>query len=372
MAMSASLARRELDVQRYPLIVVVLVPLLAIFLQALIPRFIPKFDILDLPLLVTIYFSVGWRNPIAGTVTGAVIGIIQDALTSRPLGINGISQCVVGFFAASLGVKIDVENPGTRLLINFAFTLLNIGIYLFIMHRMLVLNVRTNWLHEVIKAVINSIIGVFFFDILHRDGIDLLDAPTSERAAALDDIVPAQHRVDRLITSDPVAAGDFLDATLASGHEGVMAKSLTAPYEAGRRGAGWLKVKPVHTLDLVVLAVEWGSGRRRGKLSNIHLAARDPATGGYVMLGKTFKGMTDAMLDWQTARFQELAVGPTDGYLVQVRPEQVVEVAFDGVQTSSRYPGGLALRFARVLRYRDDKGPDQADTIDAVRALHRG
>ena len=215
-------------------------------------------------------------------------------------------------------------------------------------------------------------LSVFFFDILHRDGIDLLDAPTGERTAALDDIVPAQQRVDRLITSDPVAAGDFLDATLAAGHEGVMAKSLTAPYEAGRRGAGWLKVKPVHTLDLVVLAVEWGSGRRRGKLSNIHLGARDPATGGYVMLGKTFKGMTDAMLDWQTVRFQELALGPTDDYVVHVRPEQVVEVAFDGLQTSSRYPGGVALRFARVLRYRDDKGPDQADTIDTVRALHRG
>jgi DNA ligase-1 len=215
-------------------------------------------------------------------------------------------------------------------------------------------------------------LSVFFFDILHRDGIDLLDAPTGERTAALDDIVPAQHRVDRLITSDPVAAGDFLDTTLAAGHEGVMAKSPTAPYEAGRRGAGWLKVKPVHTLDLVVLALEWGSGRRRGKLSNIHLGARDPATGGYVMLGKTFKGMTDAMLDWQTARFQELAVSPTDDYVVHVRPEQVVEVAFDGLQTSSRYPGGVALRFARVLRYRDDKGPDQADTIDTVRALHRG
>jgi DNA ligase-1 len=218
-------------------------------------------------------------------------------------------------------------------------------------------------------------LSVFFFDILHRDGIDLLDAPTSVRTAALDDIVPAQNRVDRLVTSDPAAAGDFLDATLAAGHEGVMAKSLTASYEAGRRGAGWLKVKPVHTLDLVVLAVEWGSGRRRGKLSNIHLGARDPATGGFTMLGKTFKGMTDAMLDWQTVRFQELAVGPTDGYtddyVVRLRPEQVVEVAFDGVQTSSRYPGGLALRFARVLRYRDDKGPDQADTIDTVRALHR-
>jgi DNA ligase-1 len=215
-------------------------------------------------------------------------------------------------------------------------------------------------------------LSVFFFDILHRDGVDLLDAPTVERAAALDDMVPAQYRVDRLVTADPVAASDFLEATLAAGHEGVMAKSLTAPYEAGRRGAGWLKVKPVHTLDLVVLAVEWGSGRRLGKLSNIHLGARDPATGGYVMLGKTFKGMTDAMLDWQTARFQELAVGATDGYVVTVRPEQVVEVALDGVQTSSRYPGGLALRFARVLRYRDDKGPDQADTIDTVRALHHG
>jgi rod shape-determining protein MreD len=167
MAMSA-LTRRELDVQRYPLIVVVLVPLTAIFLQALIPRFIPRFDIVDLPLLVTIYFAVGWRNPIAGTITGTVIGLIQDALTSRPLGLNGISQSVVGFFAASLGVKIDVEHPGTRLLINFAFTLLNIGIYLFIQHRMLVMNVRTNWLHEVIKAVINSIIGVFLFDILDR------------------------------------------------------------------------------------------------------------------------------------------------------------------------------------------------------------
>ena len=151
----------------------------------------------------------------------------------------------------------------------------------------------------------------------------------------------------------------------------VMAKSLTARYEAGRRGAGWLKVKPVHTLDLVVLAVEWGSGRRRGKLSNIHLGARDPATGGFVMLGKTFKGMTDAMLDWQTVRFTELAVGPTDGYVVQVRPEQVVEVAFDGVQTSPRYPGGVALRFARVLRYRDDKRAQEADTIDTVRAIHR-
>src|ERR1700753_2362384 len=156
MAMSASLARRELDVQRYPLVVVVLVPLLAIFLQALIPRFIPKFDIIDLPLLVTIYFSVGWRNPIAGTITGTIIGLIQDALTSRPLGINGISQCVNGFVAGALGVKIDVETPGTRLLINFVFTLIIMGFYLFITHHMLVLQVKTNWLQEAIHAVNNS------------------------------------------------------------------------------------------------------------------------------------------------------------------------------------------------------------------------
>jgi DNA ligase 1 len=213
-------------------------------------------------------------------------------------------------------------------------------------------------------------LSVFFFDVLHLDGVDLLDEPTSNRLSALDAIVPSSQRVDRLTTSDAAAAQQFLEVTLAAGHEGVMAKSLTAPYEAGRRGAGWLKVKPVHTLDLVVLAVEWGSGRRTGKLSNIHLGARDPATGDFVMLGKTFKGMTDAMLDWQTARFTELAVGPTDGWMVKVRPEQVVEIAFDGVQTSSRYPGGMALRFARVLRYRDDKSPAEADTIDTVRAFH--
>jgi DNA ligase-1 len=211
---------------------------------------------------------------------------------------------------------------------------------------------------------------VFFFDLLHVDGRDLLDRPTNERVAVLDAIVPEVHRVDRLVTGDAGAAQRFLDATLDAGHEGVMAKSLTAPYEAGRRGAGWLKVKPVHTLDLVVLGVEWGSGRRTGKLSNIHLGARDPAAGGFVMLGKTFKGMTDAMLEWQTSRFTELADGPTDGYVVKVRPEQVVEIAFDGVQGSSRYPGGMALRFARVLRYRDDKSPAEADTIDTVRALY--
>ena len=223
---------------------------------------------------------------------------------------------------------------------------------------------------DVMAAQARQPLSVFFFDILHCDGLDLLDAPTTDRLAALDALVPAQHRVDRLSTSDPMQAAAFLDATLAAGHEGVMAKAPAATYQAGRRGAGWLKVKPVHTLDLVVLAAEWGSGRRRGKLSNIHLGARDPATGEFIMVGKTFKGMTDATLVWQTARFTELAVGGTDGHVVVLRPEQVVEVALDGVQKSSRYPGGLALRFARVVRYRDDKSPAEADTIDAVRLLY--
>ncbi len=213
-------------------------------------------------------------------------------------------------------------------------------------------------------------LSVFFFDILHRDGTDLLDQSAAQRRDALEEVVPEPLRVRRCVTSDAVVAQQFLDQTLAAGHEGVMAKHPASPYEAGRRGAGWLKVKPAHTLDLVVLAVEWGSGRRTGKLSNIHLGARDPDTGGYVMLGKTFKGMTDAMLDWQTARFTELADGPLDGYVVRLRPEQVVEIAFDGVQGSSRYPGKMALRFARVLRYRDDKRPEEADTIDTVRSLY--
>jgi DNA ligase-1 len=190
---------------------------------------------------------------------------------------------------------------------------------------------------------------LFLFDALRVDGVDLLDEPTAERHRILSNVVPAANRPDRIVTANPDEASQFLSTTLDRGHEGVMVKSLIAPYEAGRRGSGWLKVKPVHTLDLVVLAVEWGSGRRRGWLSNIHLGARDPVTGGFVMLGKTFKGMTDEM--------------------VPLRPEQVVEIAFDGVQRSSRYPGGLALRFARVLRYRDDKRPEEADTIDAVRAF---
>jgi DNA ligase-1 len=211
-------------------------------------------------------------------------------------------------------------------------------------------------------------IHAFVFDLLHLDGTDLIDRPACERLEILDAVVPASARVDRLVTDDPAAAQAFLEATLAAGHEGVMAKSLTAPYEAGRRGAGWLKVKPVHTLDLVVLAVEWGSGRRAGKLSNIHLGARDPDTGGFVMLGKTFKGMTDAMLAWQTERFLELETS-RERHVVHVRPEQVVEIAFDGVQSSTRYPGGVALRFARVVRYRDDKTAAEADTIDAVRGF---
>jgi DNA ligase-1 len=222
---------------------------------------------------------------------------------------------------------------------------------------------------DIAEAVRSQPLRVYLFDVLHRDGADLLDAPTQERLQHLDAIAPDELRVGRLITSEQGAAEQFLATTLAAGHEGVMVKSLSAPYEAGRRGAGWLKVKPVHTLDLVVLAVEWGSGRRTGKLSNIHLGARDPATGEFVMLGKTFKGMTDEMLDWQTKRFSELAEGSTDGWVVRVRPEQVVEIAFDGVQRSSRYPGGVALRFARVIRYRDDKRSDEADTIDTVRGF---
>ncbi|MHC4947403.1 MAG: ATP-dependent DNA ligase [Planctomycetota bacterium] len=209
----------------------------------------------------------------------------------------------------------------------------------------------------------------YFFDCLHRDGDDLVDRPGSERVAALAGAVPDELVVPRLVGDDPGAAAAFLDAALARGHEGVMAKSIDAPYDAGRRGSGWLKVKPAHTLDLVVLAAEWGSGRRQGWLSNLHLGARDPATGGFTMLGKTFKGMTDEMLAWQTRRLQEIELS-RDRWTVHVRPELVVEVAFDGVQASPHYPGGLALRFARIRRYRDDKTAAQADTIDTVRAIH--
>lgn len=208
----------------------------------------------------------------------------------------------------------------------------------------------------------------YFFDLLALDDEELLDLPGRERVARLSELVPETARVGRVVTDDPAVAEQFTAAVLASGHEGVVVKALDAPYEAGRRGSSWVKVKPVHTLDLVVLAVEWGSGRRRGWLSNIHLGARDPATGGFVMLGKTFKGMTDAMLTWQTERFLALE-DHRDDWTVYLRPEQVVEIAFDGLQRSTRYPGGLALRFARVLRYRDDKTADEADTIETVRRI---
>ncbi|HVH68294.1 MAG TPA: ATP-dependent DNA ligase [Gemmatimonadales bacterium] len=208
----------------------------------------------------------------------------------------------------------------------------------------------------------------FFFDILHADGVSLLDQPYTRRFAALAAAVPDEQRVPRLVTADASAAAAFYQRAIAAGHEGLMAKALDAGYDAGARGAAWLKVKPAHTLDLVVLAAEWGHGRRRGWLSNLHLGARDPSGGGFVMLGKTFKGMTDEMLEWQTA---ELLARETrrDSYVVYVRPELVVEVAFNGIQASQQYVGGVALRFARVLRYRPDKGPDQADTIDTVREL---
>jgi DNA ligase-1 len=209
----------------------------------------------------------------------------------------------------------------------------------------------------------------YFFDLLHVDGDDLLELPASERFDRLAALVPEAALVPRVTATSPGEATAFFDRLVRDGHEGVVVKSPSAPYAAGRRGAGWVKVKPRHTLDLVVLAIEWGSGRRKGWLSNIHLGARDPETGGFVMLGKTFKGMTDEMLQWQTERFTELATEGTDGYVVPVRPEQVVEIAFDGIQTSSRYPGGMALRFARVLRYRDDKTAEEADTVDTVRAL---
>jgi DNA ligase 1 len=208
----------------------------------------------------------------------------------------------------------------------------------------------------------------FFFDLLHHDGTDLLDLPLSERQHRLDELVPERARVPRVVTGDPEVARDFLDRTVAAGHEGVVVKAVSSPYEAGRRGALWQKVKPVHTLDLVVLAAEWGHGRRRGWLSNLHLGARDPLTGSFTMLGKTFKGLTDELLEWQTGRLLEL-VDRHEGGTVHVRPELVVEVAADGVQRSTRYPAGVALRFARVRRYRPDKRPDEADTVSQVRAL---
>jgi DNA ligase-1 len=227
---------------------------------------------------------------------------------------------------------------------------------------------------DVAAAAAAMPVHAVFFDVLSVDGRDLLDLPYAERHAALTALVPEGLRVRRAVVDDPDdptqvrAAADFFRKALDRGHEGVVVKSADAPYAAGRRGASWLKVKPVHTLDLVVLAAEWGHGRRTGRLSNLHLGART-ADGRFAMLGKTFKGMTDAMLAWQTDRLRELQV-EDDGWLVRVRPELVVEIAYDGLQRSSRYPAGVTLRFARVVRYREDKRPEEADTVEALLAAH--
>ncbi len=207
----------------------------------------------------------------------------------------------------------------------------------------------------------------FFFDCLHLDGTDLLDAPLHERLAALERVA-SSHRMPGALRPTSDEAADLLERGMEAGHEGVMVKALDAPYAAGRRGRSWQKVKPVHTLDLVVIGAEWGYGRRTGLLSNIHLGARDPDGGEPIMVGKTFKGMTDELLAWQTATFPAL-VREEQGHAVLLAPELVVEIELDGAQRSTRYPGGVALRFARVLRYRPDKRPADADTIDAVRAL---
>lgn len=215
-----------------------------------------------------------------------------------------------------------------------------------------------------------SALQAFFFDVLHA-GSSVIDRPLSERRQILAGLVPAGSRLPSIVTADAVEAQRFLDSAISAGHEGVMVKDLAAAYDAGRRGGAWRKVKPVHTLDLVVLAVEWGHGRRQGWLSNLHLGARG-SDGEFVMVGKTFKGLTDELLRWQTERFQALRIGEGTGrerHVVHVRPEQVVEIAVDGVQVSTRYPGGVALRFARVRRYREDKSAAQADTIERVRSL---
>ena len=213
-------------------------------------------------------------------------------------------------------------------------------------------------------------LSVFFFDCMRFGADPLTDLSYTERIDALARALPRAVLIPRLVTSDPATAEAFYEDALSRGHEGVMAKSPTAPYEAGRRAPSWLKIKRLHTLDLVVLAVEWGSGRRKGLLSNLHLAARDEASGGFVMLGKTFKGMTDEMLAWQTKELLARETG-RDAMTVYVRPELVVEIAFNDLQESPHYPGGLALRFARVKRYRGDKSAQEADTIETVRAIHQ-
>jgi DNA ligase 1 len=207
----------------------------------------------------------------------------------------------------------------------------------------------------------------FFFDVLHADGESLIDRPLAERKTALAEFVPPALLLPTLDTTDVEAAERFSQGSLAAGHEGVMVKSLDSLYQAGRRGVTWRKVKPVHTLDLVVLAAEWGHGRRTGWLSNLHLGARG-AEGTFVMVGKTFKGMTDELLRWQTEEFPKRAIGE-EGYVMHLRPELVVEIGLDGVQRSTRYPGGVALRFARVRRYRPDKTAAEADTIERVQSM---
>ncbi|MEX2283242.1 MAG: ATP-dependent DNA ligase, partial [Gemmatimonadota bacterium] len=209
----------------------------------------------------------------------------------------------------------------------------------------------------------------FFFDLIYADGEALIDLPSADRFDRLAAAVPGDLLIPRRITDNPEDAASFLADARSAGHEGLVGKALNAPYDAGRRGSSWLKVKFTETLDLVVLAAEWGSGRREGWLSNLHLGARDPKNGGFVMLGKTFKGLTDAMLEWQTKEFLALEL-TRDGHTVFVKPELVVEIAFDDVQDSPRYPGGVALRFARVKRYRPDKRAEEADTIDRVREIH--
>lgn len=221
---------------------------------------------------------------------------------------------------------------------------------------------------DVTAAAVAVPLSPVFFDVLAADGEDLLDLSYAERRTTLDRLVPEPMRVRRVVVPAPdsAEAAEFWRATLDRGHEGVVIKALDTPYSAGRRGAGWVKVKPVHTLDLVVLAAEWGHGRRTGRLSNLHLGARQP-DGSFVMLGKTFKGLTDAMLEWQTTRLKELALDD-DGFTVRVRPELVVEIAYDGLQRSTRYPAGVTLRFARVLRHREDKRAEDADTVETVLA----
>ncbi len=210
----------------------------------------------------------------------------------------------------------------------------------------------------------------FFFDALYLDGDALVDEPLTRRSAAIDQLVAPPNRVPRLVTASAHDAAEFAARALATGHEGVMAKALDSGYAAGRRGSAWLKIKQARTLDLVILAVEWGSGRRKGLLSNLHLGARDAERGGFVMLGKTFKGLTDEMLAWQTKRFLELEIA-RDHYTVYLRPEVVAEIAFNDVQASPQYPGGLALRFARVKRYRDDKAAAEADTFASVQSIYQ-